>query len=151
MIQRKQTLYLLLSATLMTLLIFLTSARVFTEDARHYAFTSLGYTDEMGALTHPMWTLAVLNIAIILLSFLTIFLFKDRVLQMRFTILGLLIKVGFVALGFFLMKTYAPEGCISMTFTPWAALPFLAVILDFLAHRGIAIDHRKVKFMDRLR
>lgn len=151
MIQRKQTLYLLLSAVLMALLIFLDSAKVFTAEHGVYTFTSLGYSDVSGSLIFPMWLLAVLNVFLVLFSFFTIFLFKNRVLQMRFTMLGLLFKVGFVALAYFLLTNFRPEGYVGMSFTPWMALPFLAIILDFLAHRGIAIDERKVRFMDRLR
>ena len=151
MIQRKQTLYLLLSAVLMTLLIFLDSAKVFAMADGVYSFTSLGYSDAMGTLVMPMWLLAVLNVLLVLFSFFTIFLFKNRVLQMRFTMLGLLLKIGFIALAYVLMTNFKPEGYVDMSFTPWAALPFLAIILDYLAHRGIAIDERKVRFMDRLR
>ncbi|MDO4771375.1 DUF4293 domain-containing protein [Porphyromonas sp.] len=151
MIQRKQTLYLLLSATLMTLVVFLTSAKVFTETHGTYTFTSLGLSDIAGELTHPMWLLATLNILLVLFSFLTIFLFKNRVLQMRFTMFGLLLKIGFITLAYFLLTQFRPEDYTGMSYTPWAALPFLAIILDYLAHRGIAIDERKVRFMDRLR
>lgn len=151
MIQRKQTLYLLLSAVLMTLVVFLDSAKVFTAVDGVYSFTSLGYSNEVGTLVMPMWLLAVLNVLLVLFSFFTIFLFKNRLLQMRFTMLGLLLKVGFIFLAYVLMTNFKPEGYVGMSFTPWAALPFLAIILDYLAHRGIAIDERKVRFMDRLR
>lgn len=150
MLQRKQTLYLLLSAVLMALLPFVRLASLMAP-SETFDFAAMGLSDAVGELIVPTWSLFALNVVVVLLSFLTIFLFKNRVLQMRFTIFGLLLKVGFIILAYVLFSSMSKVGESVVVYSVWAALPFIAIILDYLAYRGIAIDERTVKYIDRLR
>ena len=77
---------------------------------------------------------------------------------MRLTIFNLLIKVGFYLLLFLVYRPSFVEKLIdttqdwwSMSITPWLAFPIVAMLFDYLAYRGIAIDEKTIRFMDRLR
>lgn len=150
MIQRKQTLYLLLSGILMMLMLFLPMAKVLTDSAI-FAMDSTGFKNMAEEIVMPSWVLMGLNAVIILLSFVAIFLYNHRTLQMRMTMFNLILKPGFYALAIYYILNFMDETKIAYTVTPWVALPIIAMILDYLAHRGIAIDDRTIKYMDRLR
>lgn len=156
MIQRKQTLYLLASGLLMLAMLFLTFAKVTTQDMI-YAFKATGLEDLSGEIVQPSWVLFGLTAAITLISFISIFLYRKRILQMRLTIFNLLIKVGFYLLVFLVYRPSFIEAIVdttqdlSMSITPWLAFPIVAMIFDYLAYRGIAVDEKTIRFMDRLR
>lgn len=156
MIQRKQTLYLLASGLLMLAMLFLTFAKITTQDMI-YAFKATGLEDLSGEIVRPSWVLFGLTAAITLISFISIFLYRKRILQMRLTIFNLLIKVGFYLLVFLVYRPSFIEAIVdttqdlSMSITPWLAFPIVAMIFDYLAYRGIAVDEKTIRFMDRLR
>ncbi len=156
MIQRKQTLYLLASGLLMLAMLFLTFAKITTQDMI-YAFKATGLEDLSGEIIQPSWVLFGLTAAITLISFISIFLYRKRILQMRLTIFNLLIKVGFYLLVFLVYRPSFIEAIVdttqdlSMSITPWLAFPIVAMIFDYLAYRGIAVDEKTIRFMDRLR
>lgn len=75
---------------------------------------------------------------------------------MRITIFNLILKVGIYVLFWVYQESFtnhiaSSEVEWSLRITPWMALPIIAMIFDYLAHRGIAIDEKKIRFMDRLR
>lgn len=155
MIQRRQTLYLLASGLLMLAMLFVGLAKVTTPDVV-YTFKASGFEDLSGEIIQPSWILFGLNILIVMMSFITIFLYHKRVCQMRITIFNLILKVGIYVLFWVYQESFtnhiASSGVEwSLRITPWMALPIIAMIFDYLAHRGIAIDEKKIRFMDRLR
>ena len=157
MIQRIQTLYLFLSGLLMVLPLFLPIlAFVVPEAGAVYAMASSGVESPQGGtgeLVYPAWALFVLNILIVLLSYIAIFLYNKRMLQMRMTMFNLFLKAGFYLLvAFYVYSFRADLGAASeISLRVWAAAPLVGMILDYLAHRGIAIDDRTIRYMDRLR
>ena len=125
----------------------ISSEQVFTMD-------STGFSDMKGELVSPTWVLLGLNALIVLLSFIAIFLYKNRTLQMRMTMFNLILKPGFYGLAYYYLRAFAmpnTHGGMGTAITPWLVLPIVAMIFDYLAHRGIAIDDRTIKYMDRLR
>lgn len=155
MIQRRQTLYLLASGLLMLAMLFVGLAKVTTPDVV-YTFKASGFEDLSGEIIQPSWILFGLNILIVMMSFITIFLYHKRVCQMRITIFNLILKVGIYVLFWVYQESFTNHIASSrvewsLRITPWMALPIIAMIFDYLAHRGIAIDEKKIRFMDRLR
>lgn len=153
MIQRKQTLFLLASAILMALMPLLQIARVTTPEML-YSMTGLGFEDASGELVEPTWVLFVFGLLVLFISLFSIFLFKKRVVQMRLTMFNLFLKIGYVALAWLNLRRYGAvlEPVESeVTVTVWLALPLVAAIFDYLAHRGILADETTIRMMDRIR
>lgn len=139
----------------MLLIVFIPIAKVMIPDMV-YSLNATGFEDLAGSVIMPTWGLFGLTILIVLLSFVAIFLYNKRVLQMRITIFNLLLKLGFIALAFVYRYSFTNTLVDSnmdwnFSITPWFALPIVAIIFDYLAYRGIAIDERTIRFMDRLR
>ncbi len=103
-----------------------------------------------GTSNYAPWALFVILLMSALLALVTLFLFKKRLLQIRLTLFGTILLVGYYAtlLAFvFLLKE---EGS---TFVPsWTVcLPLVSIILNWLAIRAIGKDEILVKAYDRLR
>lgn len=128
MIQRIQTLYLLLCFVLTVVCMYF----------------------EIGAENHP-WALATIMGISGLLEFFGIFLFRRRALQMRLCTFCIILLLGWYAAlvafayiqGDGLVGEYRPR--------PWAAIPAINAILLYLAFRGILRDEMLVRSLDRLR
>ena len=139
MIQRIQTLWLLLAAAAAFLVLQL-------------PFYS-GNMPKDGAITFNQLTARsgdllplVTCVATGLLSLVTIFLFKNRKQQISFTVITLLVSVGSIVLYYLEIKHFT-EGNYALT----AIFPLLVPIFLFLAARGIRKDQKLVKSLDRLR
>ena len=150
MIQRKQTLYLLLVVVLGTLLCFFPPVEFLLPESTEYI--SLTAFDK--------WPLAVMSIAIPLLALVVLFLFQRRLLQARLNIMNVVLCLGYYALvalyAAFVVKGY--EAIHGMTLadadwyiTLWAAVPAVNIVLTMMATRRILKDEALVRAADRLR
>jgi hypothetical protein len=94
---------------------------------------------------------------IVLLSLICIFLYKNRKLQFRLTVINILFAIGAIILQYFKVQDHANTlvssgvSIISATYLPGAFLPVLILIFLFLAARGIYKDEKLIKSLDRLR
>ncbi len=140
MIQRQQTLWLLL-ATAAAVLTFMFPFATGEEIIKN---TAMKQKAEVIA-GNNFFTL-ILTIASIGLSTITIFLFKDRKLQIKLCILGLLISIGVLVLYFLDMQKL-----IGSTPALWAVLPLIVIISYYLAFSSIRKDEKLVKSLDKLR
>jgi hypothetical protein len=85
-----------------------------------------------------------------LLAFGTIFLFHRRVWQMRLTGFASMLLIGYyLVLAAFVWMSVPAEVSLSLSGT--VCLPFVAIVLDYLAIRAIGKDEMLVKAYDRLR
>ena len=156
MIQRIQTVYLLIISILMVILLFLPLA-VLQIGEQFYSFNAMGlYTmlSEEPELVYPAWGLFVLTAAIAILALVIIFLFRKRILQIRMCVFNALLMIGFYALfGFLLWKIHGEFATDTFSFTGKIGLtfPFICIILDYLAIRNIGADEALVRSLERLR
>jgi len=136
MLQRFQTLWLFLSGISASL-------------GMKYPFYSgtlasdNAYHEINGLSTVP---LAIFTAATALLSFLTIFLYKDRKLQLRMCV-GILILEVILIILYQSQENKFASGTYSLT----AVIQGLVLLFAFLAIRGISRDQKIVKDSDRLR
>lgn len=131
MIQRVQTIYLLIASGLLFSLFFNNMAT--GEEV------VLKYTGYLPFL--------VFTILTFLLSFGAIFLYKNRVLQMRLSIYNMLVLVAYQ--GWLAYKFFAEgEGLLFSTTT---VFPIIAAVFVFLAFRGIKRDEELVQSANSLR
>ena len=153
MLQRIQTVYLLIIVALTVALLFLPLAvlqsgdQLFTFDA-----SGLSTMTEQPELIYPTWGLFALVIIVSLLAFVTIFLFKNRILQIRLCIFNAILMFGIY--GLFAFFTWIMKGQLetaSMSFKFALSFPLVSLILDYLAIRNIGADEALVRSLDRLR
>lgn len=98
------------------------------------------------------WGLFAIALLAAIIAFATIFLYKNRKLQMRLTIFNILVTIGwYAAFATFVISYGELLAGTAFVCASGAALPFIAIILDLLALRGIRHDERLVKAADRLR
>lgn len=151
--QRIQTLYLFLSGVTATLLLLFTLFTVTQSDPETiYAanFTGLivsGWT----SIKYFNLVSFVLTSLVTIISFVTIFLYKRRKLQIRLTIIGLLLMVAaIVAFGYMLWRQAdLLQATTQIRF--WIILPIINLLCQYLAMRNIIKDDILVRASNRLR
>ncbi len=105
------------------------------------------------------WPLMVVAALVGLVALVCIFMYKNRVRQMRAVAVGFLLNVAYVFLLFFWAvdaygKTVvqAMQGTdLQVTWYVGAYAPIVSLVFLVLAHRGIKKDEAKVRAADRLR
>lgn len=138
MIQRQQTLWLLL-ATLAALLCFMFP---FVTGKALEKGVEVDKTIKAGS----GFLLLICTGASLLLSGAIIFLYKDRKLQIKLCLLGLLLSVLVIILYIAEMNKLTKS-----TLALFAVLPFIIVTSYFMAFRNIRKDEKLVKSLDKLR
>ncbi len=123
MIQRKQSVFLLLAAILGVLII----------------------------VNYPMWPLFLLALVAASLSIYTIFKFKQRPLQARLSVLAAVLFLLWYPAVVLVNKFMMPSGLQYDIANVWGALPAVSAILCMLARKGIMDDERLVRAADRIR
>jgi hypothetical protein len=155
MIQRLQSLYLLLTTLLSILFLngtFLSFINK-TGSALKVTFSGL-FLEAQGAniqLLEKVLPLSVLFVIIPLFSLVIIFLFKNRILQLRLVMVLIIMNVLLILFsGYY---AYIAITKYEAVFTPGfkMVLPVILLILSILAYRGIKKDELLVKSYDRLR
>ena len=152
MIQRIQTLYLLIVAGLMAAMCFVPFA-TFLHGGEFLRQTVWGIASDSEAAetvipTLPMGILTVLSA---LLPLVILFLYKKRGIQMRLCMVELILLLGVAAyLVMFLLRS-GSELSDAIAFSVVDLFPVLAMILTFMAFRRIMRDEILVKSLDRIR
>ena len=149
MLQRKQSLYLLVSMLL--ILSNLVNPFISVDNLIFTAFKlqQIGTADPISLSTFPI---AIYIIILTLLHIFTIMLFKKRTLQMRFAMLSLFLSVGFYGILFF--YHFMSKDVVSIEFNQYGfglVSPVLAAVFDFMAYKGIKKDEKLVRDSERFR
>lgn len=147
MIQRIQTVYLLIVAGLLITAMCLPMG-YFIDAMGEHPFKALG----MGANATFQSTWGLFGILMLgtLVTAATIFLFKNRMLQIRMTIFNSLLLIGYYVA--FLAFYFALKNETNAFRIGWAlCLPLVSIILNILAIRAIGRDEVMIKAADRLR
>ena len=167
MIQRIQTVYLLIASILLTLAAYFpliefqievsefvgqTSVPAYTQTAHLHAF-SVQLCDQSGTWTklYTIWSLGIATVIAAIVDLVIIFLYKNRKLQIKTAHYSFLVKVALLAaIGYF---TYIMQGVDVTKTIPQIGTLFIviAMILDWLAVKGIRKDEALVRSIDRIR
>jgi uncharacterized membrane protein YqjE len=96
--------------------------------------------------------MVIVIIAIGLLALISLFLFKNRKLQFKLGVLGVLLSIGFLFLEYFKVEQFKKENLIlTGSYQIGALLPIFLIVFFYMAARGVYKDERLIKNMDRLR
>ncbi|MCK5029673.1 MAG: DUF4293 domain-containing protein [Bacteroidales bacterium] len=152
MIQRIQSIYLLVATILLGSVFAYPFAELLSSDGQCFIFSfnglSIDNEEGMYLLTIPPIILLVIAT---LISFISIFLYKKRVIQMRMNSLNIFLMIGYLGLNYYYIQNFSKQldGVVSYEIT--SIFPFVAAVLTYLAIRAIGKDEALIRSMDRIR
>ena len=150
MIQRKQTLFLLLAVILGIVTLSLSVATTTAEGLTVAHVYNLLWIDQAKAAHFGVWPLFAILLVATSLSLYTIFLFKRRMLQATLCTVSMVLFVAWYIALLVVSKTLAPDAANFHLSIP-SALPAVSAVLCFMARKGIIADEKLVKAADRIR
>ncbi|PLW94745.1 MAG: hypothetical protein C0592_02020 [Marinilabiliales bacterium] len=156
MIQRAQSLYLLIGFIAIVVMYFFPFAGLFwgSESGMLY-LSSFEAQGTLSDIYNPMLMLIVSSLTG--LGFLvSIFLFKNRVFQMRFNVLVFVFNAALIGLMFWIPERIADSistgDFVNVSYKyAGAVMPLISLLLLVFANRAIRKDEIKVRAADRLR
>lgn len=154
MIQRIQTVYLFLCFLLIGSLFLSPVAQYLAHDGQVYEQTALSissYSDSGDALSVNPFPVGVLAGVIALIFLTSIFMFKNRRLQMRLVIFNMVLIVALLGLIYLYSALIKSEIGATVTFGSINISPIVALVLAFISFHRIRLDEALVKSYDRIR
>lgn len=150
MLQRIQTVYLLLATICMVVSLF-TNLAVFSYVDGIATFKAMGFYNN-GELLFSTWSLLVIGIISVVLFLIIIFIYKWRILQIRFSIFNIFVMLGYYGLiAFYILKRNPEANSEFVRVGIGMILPFVAIVFTYLAIRKIAADEALVRSLNRIR
>jgi hypothetical protein len=155
MIQRIQTVYLLIIVILTGFTLFTPYARLVNlEDDLSYImkYSGIFLIEDTGAVfKQNVWALTAITALILIIAFITIFLFKKRVLQIRLLFFNLILMIGFYLLLVIYLMQASDKFNAGWYLDIVLVFPFIGIILSILAIQAIGKDEALIKSLNRLR
>ena len=153
MIQRIQSVYLLLAAIAIALIFFFPLAGLSVNN-QYFIFNYRGLYEVIGAkemIISTSYILAVLLSISLLISIFTIFKYNNRKFQMKLCLVNIFLLLASAGLGFYFISTTSSALKAEIHYQFVHVMPFIAIILSFLAYKGIQKDEKLIKSIDRIR
>ena len=143
-LQRIQTLYLLLAAILMSIFTFMPVIGLINDGGNFLvgAVTTNGVNQQS-------WVLLILDVVVVLLSLITIFKYKNLKKQITFCSVLLLLVIALLATIGVMMLMQKGQ---SIAVVQWTiAFPFVSMVLVMLARGGMKHDKKVLSDSERIR
>lgn len=151
MIQRKQSVYLLVAVIVLICALCLPLGYfVGADQVDVLAFKPLGVIQADGSLLSTWGVFSLLLLSAVV-SFCTIFLFRNRRLQMRMIVFNVVLLVAYFFVLLLFISTLKSDLNSSFQLNWALCLPVVAIILNWLAFGAIRQDDQLVKAADRIR
>lgn len=147
MIQRIQSIYILLSVFLIGLVINLPLADI-AASGELFVFKAKGILLDDEVIVNGL-PIMILSLLIILLHLVAFFLYKKRIRQIRILVFTIVLMLGIFGLFYYFAYSSFEEETVSFKIP--VAFPLVAIILDYLAIRGIGKDEALVRSLNRIR
>jgi hypothetical protein len=152
MIQRIQTIWLLLATITISCLLFIPTVAT-TDGLGTYQLFATGLYQKIGDQSKQLEAytpLLISVIAVALMAFINIFNFRKRAIQKRIIMVNIILIIG---LSFWCSRyaQHIPGGLETADYKVGMFLPVIAIFFCILAIRGINNDEKLLKSADRLR
>jgi hypothetical protein len=150
MIQRIQSIFLFASLCFLASMFFFPLAGIdsggtlYTFDLTGFFSAALGETQAVDR----QYSLMIYGILVCALNAVTIFMYRQRVLQMRLCVYNIILIIGLLGVVLYIIWMSPKE---SVQFNLPVVFPLVAGILHYLAFRGIRKDDVMVQALSRLR
>ena len=152
MIQRIQTIWLLLAALTICCLLLLPMVTATIGSSEYYVIASGLYqkTENSTKQIEASLPLLISTIAVSLMSFINIFNFKNRTTQKRIVMANIVL---IISLSFWCSQfaKKIPGGLETANYNVGMFLPVIAILFSILAIRGINNDDKLIRSAERLR
>jgi len=153
MIQRIQSVYLFSAAIAIGLIFFFPLVEL-TVNNQFFSHNYRGLYEVIGGkemLKSSAFILAILLTISLLLSLFTIFKFNNRKFQMKLCLVNIVLLFIIVGLGYSFISSAASNLQATIHYQFALSMPFIAIILSYLAYKGIQKDEKLIKSIDRIR
>lgn len=150
MLQRIQTVYLLLASICMVVSL-LTNLAIFSFDGEIVRFDAMGFYMNQ-EIIFSTWGLFIIGNISAILSVGIVFLYNKRMLQIRLAAMNIFIILGYYALiGFYIYKRNPEFNSVFENIGVGIVMPFVALVLTYLAIRKIGADEALIRSLNRIR
>ncbi len=148
MIQRIQSVYLVVVVVLWTVMLFTPMEMQYDGQSFGWNYETIFWED--GKVLEGNYLLTALEVIIPLMALITVFLYKNRPLQIRLIIINIVLMLGFYPL--LAMYLYmASQLAMYFVFKIIVLFPLISAILSYLAIRAIKKDEALVRAVNRIR
>jgi hypothetical protein len=155
MLQRIQTLYLLIVLVLSSITVFSPVAELIAKDTAtlyEISWKGICFIEKGKEISvSSVWALTAISAMVPIVTLITIFLYKKRILQIRLSIFNIVILAGYYILLFIYLLPAAKTLHAEWSLKIFSAFPLINIILVILALRAIAKDEALIKSLNRLR
>lgn len=153
MIQRIQSVYFfavigLISSMLLYPLATLTMP---TGEILKFDFLGIASLEKDGQAIYNAYPIAILFVLILLLTLASLFLFKKRMLQIRLSIINVLLMIGSVGLVYFNVNDQEKALNAISSYSIINVFPLIAVVFTYFAIRAIGKDEALLRSVNRIR
>lgn len=150
MLQRIQTVYLLLASICMVVSL-LTYLAIFSFDGEIVRFEAMGFYMNQ-EIIFSTWGLFIVGNISAILSVIIVFLYNKRMLQIRLAAMNIFIILGYYGLiAFYILKRNPELNSVFENIGIGIIMPFVAIVLTYLAIRKIGADEALVRSLNRIR
>lgn len=152
MIQRKQTLFMLVAVVLTIVCLCLPLGSFMSGGtlAEKSVMYNLWIARPDGSYNCSVWALFAILLITCPIALMAIFSYRNRMAQSRFCMFNILLTLGwYVVYAVMAFNLKESAGNFSVSFT--VALPAVAMVLYFMARKAILADEALVRSADRIR
>lgn len=153
MLQRIQSLYLLIVVIALSFMFFFPIANLTMSVGESYNFFIYGISSNVNGIASLSinWTSVTIICILMLNAFVTIFLYKRRLLQVRLTIINIFMMFGSIFLLWYNISKQSELAGADVRYLMPMIVPIICIVLSYLAIRAIGKDEALIKSMDRIR
>lgn len=152
MIQRKQTIFLLI-AVILTIICLCLPLGSFTSENPiygHQNMYNLWIVTAHDGYDCSVWALFAILLLTCPISLIAVFMYHNRIAQSRFCMFNMLLILGWhIVYAVFILNLRDSYGQFSISYT--SVFPVISLILHFMARRAILSDEALVRAADRIR
>jgi heme exporter protein D len=155
MIQRVQTIYLVIVKLFAILFLFLPLGKIINNtEAASVSLLSINEQDYFGAHIEYVWlryVVIAIAVMILALTVVVIFSYKNRRKQIKFDQMNLILHILLISMAFFYVDFIKAYTELPFNFGIAIIFPIISMVLILIANRAIKKDEKLVRSTDRLR
>ncbi len=155
MIQRVQTIYLLIIIVFVLFFLFTPVGEVNSNSGfASFSILKIEASDSFAFNINDSWhryTVIALAAMIVVLTFIIVFSYKNRRKQIKFNQMNLLLHILMISMTFFYIDFIKAQTGMDFNFGLAIAFPLVSIVLILIANRAIRKDEKLVRSADRLR